>query len=190
MPCSEEPEDISALWLAAIQRRESEELPPVSIQAPVETGNYEGLLSAQEIDFVCLNARGQLSKSSSSASSYDYDWDEDGNLVFSERIERGGRIDCWLGFEKEGTILRLHYQSHLTEETKAGEPLSIERSWEWHREICKPPGGYNIVRNFWGETDGIPEIRETIVDGHLDDEDEPDVGWAQLTLAMFEDEEQ
>jgi hypothetical protein len=160
-------------------------------QSPVDSSDHQGLIPAQEMDFVCLGAHIQRSRDKADEDeSYDYDWDEDGDLVFSKELKRGGRIDCWLGFEKEGAIIRLCYQSYLTEETAAGEPMAILGSWEWHKEMCKPPGGYTIVRNFWGETEGIPAIREAIEDGTFDNNDdgELDSNWAQLALAAFEDE--
>ena len=114
--------------------------------------------------------------------------------MFSKKVERGSRIDCWLGSTSKGIITTLYHESYLADETEAGEALGILASWKWEREMCKAPGAYNIVRNFWGEKDGVPSIRAAIKRGDYDDNDNNDESefgsdWAQMALSAFEDEE-
>ena len=200
---SDELEDISALWNAAIQRQELErsdsEANETSTTAPPAPQQIEEqkLWTPQEMDSVCLNGIPQPSLRKTQKPNRKrnaYRWDEDGDLVFSKKVERGSRIDCWLGSIKKGIFVTLHHESYLADETEAGEALGILGSWRWQKEMCKPPGAYSIVRNFWGEKDGIPSIRASIKRGDYDDnenDDESEFGsdWARLALSAFEDEE-
>jgi hypothetical protein len=179
------------------EKSSSESSPASTTTSPVSESDNE-LIPAQEMDFVCLGGRIQRSKDKADPDeSYDYEWDEDGDLVFSKKVERGSRIDCWLGHTKKGAILRICYESYLTDETEAGEVLGVLGYWEWHKEMCKPPGGYNLVRNFWGEADGVPAIRQAIKDGSYDDSDdagdddegELDNDWIKKALSALGDDE-
>ena len=199
---SDEPEDISALWNAAIQqqkleRSDSEASETSTTTPPAPQRTEESLLSPQEMDSVCLRGIPQpnldkVGKPNRRRNAYR--WDEDGDLVFSKKVERGSRIDCWLGSIKKGIFITLYYHSYLADETEAGDALGVLGSWKWHKEMCGPPGPYTIVRNFWGEAEGVPAIRQSIKRGDYDDNEDDDKGefgsdWAKLALSAFEDEE-
>ena len=173
-------EDISALWVAAMRRKDEEE---DSQEEVVEAPKKERVLrTAQEMSMICLNGRAKRSKGKCpEGGKYDFEWNDDGILVFAQRLERGSRIDCWLGSLKRGSITSLHYLSHLVDGTEAGEPIICLGSWEWSREMSSGLGGYNIVRNFWGEDEGIPDIKESI--NGMSDKERFDNAWAKLMLS-------
>lgn len=200
---SDEPDDISALWNAAIQQQKLERADSAASETSTTTPpapqkiEEKKLSTPQEMDSICL--RGIPQPNSDKVEKPNrrrnaYRWDEDGDLVFSKKVERGSRIDCWLGSIRKGIFVTLYHQSYLADETEAGEALGVLGSWEWQKEMCGPPGPYTIVRNFWGEAEGIPAIRQSIKRGDYDDDDDDDESefgsdWAKLALSAFEDEE-